>query len=71
MIRALQRQHRTETQWHNLVEKIFDLEDVHRNIGSHERYFKPSFESNRPNWVARIRSPTIGKRMHHLSASFS
>lgn len=61
MIRALQRQHRTETQWYNLVEKIFDLEDVHRNIGSHEHYFKPSFEPVRSTWLARIRSPTLGR----------
>nr|SVE79392.1 EOG090X03B7 [Daphnia magna] len=59
VIRALQRQHRTETQWYNLVEKIFDLEDVHRNIGSHEHYFKPSFEPVRSTWLARIRSPTL------------
>nr|SVE76907.1 EOG090X03B7 [Daphnia lumholtzi]SVE78134.1 EOG090X03B7 [Daphnia lumholtzi] len=59
VIRALQRQHRTETQWYNLVEKIFDLEDVHRNIGSHEHYFKPSFEPVRSSWQARIRSPTL------------
>nr|CAG4636870.1 EOG090X03B7 [Ceriodaphnia reticulata]SVE72838.1 EOG090X03B7 [Ceriodaphnia reticulata] len=59
VIRALQRQHRTETQWRNLVEKIFDLEDVHRNIGSHEHYFKPSFERTRPTWATWIFSPTI------------
>nr|SVE75655.1 EOG090X03B7 [Daphnia hispanica] len=59
VIRALQRQHRTETQWYNLVEKIFDLEDVHRNIGSHEHYFKASFEPIRSTWVTRIHSPTI------------
>nr|CAG4649190.1 EOG090X03B7 [Scapholeberis mucronata]SVE93519.1 EOG090X03B7 [Scapholeberis mucronata] len=59
VIRALQRQHRTDTQWRNLITKIFDLEDVHRNIGSHEHYFKASFEVPKPGWVAWIYSPTI------------
>lgn len=59
VIRALQRQHRTETQWGNLVAKIINLEDVHRNMGSHERYFKPTFETHRPAWQARFHSPVL------------
>nr|CAG4637678.1 EOG090X03B7 [Chydorus sphaericus] len=59
VIRALQRQRRTDTQWRNLVEKIIDLEDVHRNVGSHERYFKPTFEPTRPAWAAWMFSPTL------------
>ena len=60
VIRALQRQRRTETQWGNLVGKIINLEDVHRNMGSHERYFKPTFEVKRPSWQAWIHSPVLG-----------
>lgn len=59
VIRALQRQHRTDTQWRNLVDKIIDLEDVHRNVGSHERYFKRSFEIARNKWTACFFHPTI------------
>ena len=60
VIRALQRQHRTQTQWTNLVEKIIHVEDVHRNVGSHERYFKASFDRARPAWQAWIYGPTLG-----------
>jgi len=59
VIRALQRQRRTETQWGNLVVKIINLEDVHRNMGSHERYFKPTFETNQPAWQSWIHSPVL------------
>nr|CAG4647762.1 EOG090X03B7 [Moina brachiata]SVE92915.1 EOG090X03B7 [Moina brachiata] len=59
VIRALQRQHRTETQWYNLVDRIILLEDVHRNIGSHERYFKPSFDHDRSGWQAWLHSPVF------------
>lgn len=62
MIRALQRQHRTDTQWRNLVIKIFDLEDVHRNIGSHEHYFKASFEGPKSSWASWFYNPTIGNQ---------
>nr|CAG4645417.1 EOG090X03B7 [Lynceus sp. MCZ IZ 141354] len=64
LIKALQTHHRTETQWHNLVEKILEVEDVCRNIGSHDRNFKSSSEtpqtglakycmSNRVEWFWR------------------
>jgi len=59
VIRALQRQHRTETQWGNLVEKIIRLDDVHRNMGSHERSFKASFEGHQPKWLRWIHSPVL------------
>lgn len=67
VIRALQRQHRTETQWYNLVGRIILLEDVHRNIGSHERYFKPSFDHDRSGWQAWLHSPVIGERSELLT----
>ena len=57
----MQRQHRTDTQWRNLVDKIIDLEDVHRNVGSHEHYFKRSFDIARPKWIGWVYHPTIGE----------
>nr|CAG4640724.1 EOG090X03B7 [Eulimnadia texana] len=59
VLKALQTQHRTETQWINLVERIIDLEDVFRNIGSHERHFKTSFEVMNSSWTRYLYNPTI------------
>nr|CAG4643818.1 EOG090X03B7 [Lepidurus arcticus] len=47
VMKALQTHHRTETQWENLVEKIVDMEDIIRNEGSHEHYFKATFPKTR------------------------
>ena len=61
VIRALQRQHRTDTQWRNLVESLVDLEDVNRNLVSHERSFKSSFEPAKPSLVHWIYGPKLSR----------
>lgn len=43
VIKSLQVLQRTETQWNILVEKIFNLEDVLKNLSSRDRRFKGTF----------------------------
>jgi hypothetical protein len=40
VIRALQNLHRTDAQWADLTKKVFDLEDINRNMISNEHFFK-------------------------------
>ncbi|KAJ8888020.1 hypothetical protein PR048_007505 [Dryococelus australis] len=44
ILKALQTQHRTETQWGLLVDQIICLEDVACNQVSHEQRFRPTFQ---------------------------
>jgi hypothetical protein len=60
VIKALQTQHRTETQWGLLVDRIVMLEDVARNQVSHDHRYKPTFQPQRPFWLRIVYSPTIG-----------
>jgi hypothetical protein len=60
VIKALQTQYRTETQWSLLVDRIVMLEDVARNQVSHDHRYKPTFEPSRPFWLRIVYSPTIG-----------
>lgn len=59
VIKALQTQHRTETQWDMLVRKIFLLEDVAKNQVSHDHRFKWSFPPQRSSLVQAVFSPTV------------
>lgn len=59
VIKALQTQHRTETQWGLLVDRIVMLEDVARNQVSHDQRYKPTFQPPRSFWLRVIYSPTI------------
>ncbi|KAJ4439657.1 LMBR1 domain-containing protein 2 homolog [Periplaneta americana] len=59
VIKALQTQHRTETQWGLLVDRIVMLEDVARNQVSHDHRYKPTFQPPRSFWLRVIYSPTI------------
>lgn len=52
---------RTETQWNILVEKIFDLEDIHKNQASRDRRFKHTFQKQRSTFMKVFYNPTIGK----------
>lgn len=61
VIKALQTQHRTETQWEMLVKKIFLLEDVAKNQASHDHRFKWSFPPQRSPVIHAIFTPTIGE----------
>lgn len=61
VIKALQTQHRTETQWGLLVDKVIHLEDVARNQVGHERRFKASFRPVRSHWQRCIYNPTLGE----------
>ncbi|XP_063230323.1 LMBR1 domain-containing protein 2 homolog [Bacillus rossius redtenbacheri] len=53
ILKALQTQHRTETQWALLVDEVIALEDVACNQVSHERRFRPTFQPAR-SAVARL-----------------
>ncbi|XP_066993636.1 LMBR1 domain-containing protein 2 homolog isoform X2 [Anabrus simplex] len=59
VIKALQTQHRTETQWGLLVDRIVHLEDVARNQVSHDHRYKPTFQPVRPAWLRYIYTPTL------------
>nr|CAD7195961.1 unnamed protein product [Timema douglasi] len=60
VIKALQTQHRTETQWGILVDKVISLEDVARNQVNHETRFRPTFQRSRPAIVRLLYTPTLG-----------
>lgn len=60
VIKALQTQHRTETQWTLLVDHIVMLEDVARNQVSHDRRYKPTFQPPRPFWLRIVYNSTVG-----------
>uniref|UniRef100_A0A1Y1L8F3 LMBR1 domain-containing protein n=2 Tax=Photinus pyralis TaxID=7054 RepID=A0A1Y1L8F3_PHOPY len=57
VIKSLQVLQRTETQWNILVEKIFDLEDVLKNLTSMDRRFKPTFPKPKSTLVRYIYTP--------------
>ncbi|XP_026290812.1 LMBR1 domain-containing protein 2 homolog isoform X2 [Frankliniella occidentalis] len=59
VIKALQTQHRTETQWDMLVKKIFLLEDVAKNQVSHDHRFKWSFPPQRSPILQAVFTPTV------------
>lgn len=58
VIKALQTQHRTETQWGFLVDHILMLEDVAQNQVSRDRRYKSTFQPPRPFWLRILYSPT-------------
>lgn len=58
VIKALQTQHRTETQWGLLVDHILMLEDVAQNQVSRDRRYKSTFQPPRPFWLRILYSPT-------------
>ena len=60
VIKALQTQHRTETQWSLLVDQIVVLEDVARNQVSHDHRYKPTFQPPRPFWLRIVYNSTVG-----------
>jgi hypothetical protein len=60
VIKALQTQHRTETQWGLLVDRIMMLEDVAQNQVSHDHRYRPTFELPRPFWLRILYGPTVG-----------
>nr|CAG4651686.1 EOG090X03B7 [Triops cancriformis] len=59
VIKALQTHHRTETQWENLIEKVIDMEDILRNEGSHEHYFKATFPKTRTGLLKVLHSSRL------------
>ncbi|KRT79245.1 hypothetical protein AMK59_8670 [Oryctes borbonicus] len=59
VIKALQVLQRTETQWNLLVEKIFSLEDVMKNLNSRDRMFKHTFETPRNKLTRFFYNSTI------------
>lgn len=59
VIKSLQVLQRTETQWKILVEKIFALEDVLKNLTSMDRRFKHTFPKPKSTFVRFIYSPLI------------
>ncbi|KAI4460477.1 hypothetical protein MML48_5g00020507 [Holotrichia oblita] len=59
VIKALQVLQRTETQWNLLVERIFSLEDIMKNLNSRERMFKHTFDTPRNKLTRFIYSSTI------------
>lgn len=59
VIKSLQTLQRTETQWNILVEKIFDLEDLHKNQVSRDRRFKHTFHKERSSLARVFYNPTI------------
>ncbi|CAG9856412.1 unnamed protein product [Phyllotreta striolata] len=52
-IKSLQVLQRTETQWHLIVEKVFELEDTLKNQVSREKVYKRTFEKRR-GWFRRF-----------------
>ncbi|KAK6638496.1 hypothetical protein RUM43_006763 [Polyplax serrata] len=59
VIKALQTLHRTDAQWGILVNKVFLLEDIAKNQGSHDRRFKSSFPVKRNKFVNFLWTPSI------------
>ncbi|KAK9730741.1 LMBR1-like membrane protein [Popillia japonica] len=59
VIKALQVLQRTETQWNLLVERIFFLEDIMKNLNSRERIFKHTFDTPRNKLTRFIYNSTI------------
>ena len=60
VIQASQAHKRTQTQWNNLMENAFSLEDEEHNRDSPERRFKRSFMIQK-GWWRSIYTPTVGK----------
>lgn len=58
-IKALQTLQRVETLWGIMVDNIFDLEDVEKNLVSHERRFKSTFSVHRSFPLRIIYNPVI------------
>lgn len=61
MIKALQVLQRTETQWNILVERIFSLEDIMKNLNSRDRMFKHTFDNPRNKFIRFLYNSTVGK----------
>ena len=58
VIQASQAHKRTQTQWNNLIENAFSLEDEEHNRDSPERRFKRSFMIQK-GWWRSIYTPTV------------
>lgn len=61
VIKALHAHRRTQTQWQNLVDKVFHWEDVARNEMSHERVFKRTLTPQQPYSIINrvLCTPTV------------
>lgn len=59
VIKALQVLQRTETQWNILVERIFSLEDIMKNLNSRDRMFKHTFDNPRNKFIRFLYNSTV------------
>ncbi len=60
VIRALQTHHRTEAQWADSINAVFELEDVSRNMISNEHVFKHTMSRPPAPFLARtVFNPTV------------
>ncbi len=60
VIRALQTHHRTEAQWADMTQRVFELEDVNRNMISNEHVFKHTMSRAPAPFLTRtIYNPTV------------
>ena len=57
VIRALQNYHRTEAQWTDWTDYVFELEDINKNMISNDHRFQHSLSKKHKFWF----NPTIGK----------
>ena len=53
VIRALQNHNRTEAQWSDMTHRVFELEDINRNMISNEHVFKRTLSRAPPSWMAK------------------
>lgn len=60
VIRALQNHHRTEAQWADLTNRVFELEDINRNMISNEHVFKRTLSRPPAALLAKsVYNPTV------------
>ena len=55
VIKSLQNQHRTEAQWNDWTDYVFELEDINKNLVSNEHTFVHSLSKKSKFWF----SPTL------------
>lgn len=61
VIKSLQYLQRTETQWNLLVQKIFTLEDTLKNLNSHDKTFKHTFENPKHFLQRYVYTSSVGE----------
>ena len=52
VIKSLQNQHRTEAQWNDWTDYVFELEDINKNLVSNDHTFVHSLSKRNKVWFS-------------------